>query len=237
MKTNKIYCIDCIEGLKQLEDNSIDLILTDPPYFFEAHGRGFASERKELFMGLKKIGVNKDKNCITKDLLLELLRVSKKNIFIFCNKAQILDILIFSKEKGLCFELIPLCKTAPMPLSNNQWLPDREWAIHLFKGLKVYGDYSTKQGFFLDGNYQQDKYNHPSVKPEYMIRRIIKNLSKEGDLILDCFIGSGTTAVACKQLNRKFIGFDISEDYVRIANKRLSQETLNNGGKFFSSQS
>lgn len=183
--------MDCFEGMKKLEDNSIDLILTDPPYFFEAHRRGFANERKELFNGLKDIGVNKDKNCITKELLSELLRVSKKNIFIFCNKAQILDILIFSKENDLCFELIPLCKTSPMPLSNNQWLPDREWAIHLFKDLEVYGDYSTKRGFFIDSNYQQDKYDHPSVKPEYIIRRIIKNLSKEGHLILDCFMGGG----------------------------------------------
>lgn len=227
MKTNIIYNEDCIEGMKKLPNECIDLVLTDPPYFFEAHGRGFASERKELFMGLKDIGVNKDTNFITSKLLNELLRVCKeKNIFIFCNKAQIFDILLFAKDKKLNFELIPLCKTAPMPLSNNQWLPDREWGVHLFKSCEVKGNYKTKRGFFIDGNYQQDKFSHPSVKPEEMIRRIIENLSNEKDLVLDCFIGSGTTAIFCKQLSRDFIGFEINEDYVKIANKRLEQESI-----------
>lgn len=224
---NKIYCMDCLEGLKKIPDNSVDLVVTDPPYFFEAHSRGFAGEREKLFMGLKEIGVNKDKSFITKELLSELLRVcDEKNIFIFCNKAQIFDILLFVKEKNLSFDLIPLCKTAPMPLANNQWLPDREWGIHLFRNCEVKGSYQTKQGFFLDSNYQQDKFNHPSVKPESMIRRIINNLSDEGGLVLDCFMGSGTTAFACKSLKRNFIGFEINPEYVKIANKRLAQEIL-----------
>ena len=227
LEINKLYCMDALEFLKQIDDNSVDLILTDPPYFFEAHGRGFASEREDLFMGLKDIGVNKDFNFITNELLNEILRVcKKKNIFIFCNKAQILDILLFAKEKDLCSEILPLCKTAPMPLSNNQWLPDREWGIHLFKDLEVFSNYKTKRGFFLDNNYRQDKFNHPSVKPDYIIRRIVKNLSNEGDLVLDCFIGSGTTAVVCKQLNRNFLGCDNNKKYIDIANRRLEQSNL-----------
>lgn len=224
---NKVYCMDCLEGMKKIPSNSIDLILTDPPYFFEAHGRGFANERKELFEGLKNIGVNKNKNIVDNILLSEFLRVSKKNIFIFCNKSQILDILDFSRNNNLNFELLPLCKTAPMPLSNNQWLPDREWGIHLFKEREVYGDYSTKRGFFLNDNYKQDIYDHPSVKPEYILRRIINNLTVKNQIILDCFMGSGSTAMVCKQLNRNFIGFEISQKYCDMANKRLQQEVLN----------
>jgi len=225
---NKVYCMDYLEGLKKIPDSSIDLVLTDPLYFFEAHGRGFASEREKLFMGLKNIGVNKDNNFITNDLLNEFFRVCKeKNIFIFCNKAQILDILLFAKEKELCFEIIPLCKNTPMPLSNNQWLPDREWGIHLFKDCEVKGDYSVKKGFFIDNNYKQDNFEHPSVKPEYIIRTIIKNLTIRGGVILDCFMGSGTTAIVCKQLGRKFIGFEINPEYCKIAERRLDQEVLN----------
>ena len=219
--------MDCLEGLKKIPDKSIDLVVTDPPYFFEAHSRGFAGERENLFMGLKDIGVNKKKNIITEVLLNEFVRITKKkNIFIFCNKSQIFEILFFARRLKFNFDLIPLCKTSPMPLSNNQWLPDREWAIHLFKDLEVYGSYKTKQGYFLDSNYQQDKFNHPSVKPEYMIRRIIENLSNEGNIILDCFMGSGTTAIVCKQLGRNFIGFEINPKYIKIANKRLAQQIL-----------
>ncbi len=232
MKINTIILGDAFKELKKLPSGFVDAVITDPPYFFEAHARGFASERKKLFGGLKDIGVNKDKNFITEELLSELLRICKeKNIFIFCNKPQILDILLFSKKKKLSFELIPLCKTSPMPLSNNQWLPDREWGIHLFKNCEVKGDYKTKQGFFLDNNYKQDKFNHPSVKPEQIIRRIIKNISNEGGLILDCFMGSGTTAIACKQLGRNFIGIEINSEYIKIANRRLEQQILKIGEK------
>lgn len=113
-----------------------------------------------------------------------------------------------------------------IPFSNNQWLPDREWGVHLFKNLEVYGNYSTKKGFFIDNNYKQDRYNHPSIKPEYIIRRIMLNLSKEGQLILDCFMGGGTTGVVAKQINRNFIGIEINQKFIDIADKRLSQNNL-----------
>jgi len=71
-----------------------------------------------------------------------------------------------------------------------------------------------------------EKTFHPTQKPIALIRRIIDTSSKDGDLILDCFCGSGTTAVASKQLNRNFIGFEISEEYCKIAKKRLTQNTL-----------
>ena len=67
---------------------------------------------------------------------------------------------------------------------------------------------------------------HPTQKPIALIRRIIETSSKEGDLVLDCFVGSGTTAVASKQLNRNFIGFETSKEYCDVAKKRLEQNTL-----------
>ncbi|MCK4785953.1 MAG: site-specific DNA-methyltransferase [Desulfobacteraceae bacterium] len=71
-----------------------------------------------------------------------------------------------------------------------------------------------------------DKTYHPTQKPIELIRRIIRTSSKEGDIVLDIFIGSGTTPVACKHLNRNYIGFEISSDYCQIANSRLAQQTL-----------
>ena len=69
-------------------------------------------------------------------------------------------------------------------------------------------------------------YEHPTVKPLDMIKMIVKASSNEGDIVLDAFMGSGTTAVACLELNRKLIGFEISKEYCDIANKRLQQENL-----------
>jgi len=66
-------------------------------------------------------------------------------------------------------------------------------------------------------------YEHPTIKPLELIRRLIRNSSKENDIVLDCFLGSGTTAVACILENRKYIGFEINKKYFDIANKRISE--------------
>jgi len=68
---------------------------------------------------------------------------------------------------------------------------------------------------------------HPAIYPEYLISEILKLLTKEGDIVLDPFIGSGTTAVACKKLNRKYIGFDLNPKYIEIAKKRLLELKIN----------
>ncbi len=80
--------------------------------------------------------------------------------------------------------------------------------------------------WYYNNKLEMTKYNHPTVKPIELIRTIINASSNEGDLILDCFMGSGTSAIACKQLGRNFIGSEINKKYIDIANKRLSQNTL-----------
>ena len=79
---------------------------------------------------------------------------------------------------------------------------------------------------WLTPKSEKKRLGHPTQKPEKLFRRIIKASSNEGDLVLDCFMGSGTTAFACKSLNRNFIGFEISKEYCDIINKRLQQEVL-----------
>jgi DNA modification methylase len=67
----------------------------------------------------------------------------------------------------------------------------------------------------------KDNFNHPTIKPLEIISNLVKNSSRENDTVLDCFMGSGTTGVACKQLKRNFIGFEIDEEYFRIAGQRI----------------
>ena len=80
--------------------------------------------------------------------------------------------------------------------------------------------------WYFNDKTEMTKYEHPTVKPINLIRTIIKASSNEEDIILDCFMGSGTTAVACNQLNRNFIGIEKEQKYIEIANKRLSQKSL-----------
>ena len=80
--------------------------------------------------------------------------------------------------------------------------------------------------WYFNNKLEMTKFNHSTVKPLELIRTIVKASSNEGDIVLDCFMGSGTTAVACKQLGRNFIGFEISPEYVAICNKRLAQGNI-----------
>ena len=78
-------------------------------------------------------------------------------------------------------------------------------------------------------NYDiENKIGHTTPKPLDLIKNIILHSSNEGQIVLDCFMGSGTTALACKELNRRYIGFEISPEYCKIISKRLSQQTLSN---------
>ena len=91
---NKIHNIDCLEFMKQVPDNYFDLVLTDPPYKFEVHGRGIAQKRKYLKDGFKKIGSHANFDIYNNGFIEELVRITvKPNFFLFCNKSQILDIL------------------------------------------------------------------------------------------------------------------------------------------------
>lgn len=120
-------------------------------------------------------------------------------------------------------------KTNPTPTCGNKYLTDTEFCLFFReKGVKVYGEYKTKRTFYVSAKNLEDKklYNHPTIKPLNIIQTLIKNSSLPGDIVLDPFLGSGTTAVASKMLNRQYIGFEINKDYFEIAQKRIGN-TLN----------
>lgn len=107
---------------------------------------------------------------------------------------------------------------------NNTYANDTEYCVMAReKGSKLYGDFNSKRKYYITSLNQQDKkeYYHPTIKPLEFVKNHIINSTKEGDIVLDCFIGSGTTAVACKELGRNFIGFESNPIYYQIAIDRL----------------
>ncbi|MEM0174184.1 MAG: site-specific DNA-methyltransferase, partial [Sulfolobaceae archaeon] len=119
-------------------------------------------------------------------------------------------------------------KTNPLPTCNNTYLNDIEYLLFFRdKNVKIEGNYESKSKFYISGsNYYDKKYwSHPTIKPLRMVKNLIINSSTEGDLILDPFIGSGTTALACKDLKRNYVGFEIDEEYYKIANERIEDFT------------
>lgn len=230
---NYIKLGDCLELLKEIPDNSIDLIVTDPPYILETDGAGMFGKKADNYGGQRYIMKNIDfmKNGISENVLDELIRVMKKiNIYIWCSQKQLPIFYKYFVEKKKCnWNLLCWHKTNPTPTCGNKYLTDTEFCLFFReKGVKVYGEYATKKTFYVSTKNLEDKklYNHPTIKPLEVIQNIIINSSNEGDIVLDPFLGSGTTAVASKMLNRKYIGFEINKDYFEIAQKRID-DTLN----------
>jgi DNA modification methylase len=218
---NKILCGDCMEGLKELPDGCVDLIMMDPPYDIETlggKGLGPMNYFKELKGGTFTEG-------ITNDVLDELVRVMRKiNIYIWCNERQIPQYLDYFLSKGCNFNILTWNKSNPLPLCGNGYLPDTEYCLFFREpGVRIRGNYSTLSKYHLSLTNVEDKnkYNHPTIKPLPLIRRLISNSSDEGDLVLDPFMGSGTTAVACVQSGRDYIGWELDEGYHKTAERRV----------------
>lgn len=152
--------------------------------------------------------------------------MKKINIYIFCSKAQLKDLFNLFENENV--DLLIWHKTNPIPAIANNYLSDIEYCFFAREtGVKLNCKYETSSKVFESplNKKDKDKYKHPTIKPIQMIIKLIKNSSNEGDIILDCFSGSGTTCVAAKELNRKFIGIEIDEEYHKISLDRLNGMT------------
>ena len=128
-------------------------------------------------------------------------------------------------DLGCNLDLLTWHKTNPIPTCNNTYLSDTEYCIFAREeGVKLYGDVETKKKYYVTPCNVSDKdlYNHPTIKPLNIIKNLITNSSVEGDIVLDSFVGSGTTCVAAKELGRKYIGIELNPEYHRIALNRIN---------------
>jgi len=227
LELNRIYNMDCLEGMKLIPDKSIDLVVTDPPYKFENKGGGFYADNKstkrEYLDNLRTIKCTEFEPI----LFLETLKPKMKKFYgyFFCNKSLIEDYIKFARDNKYNFDVLVMAKSNPIPSYNNHHLSDLEYIVMIrergsyFSKHKKIDDYRK---FFITSCH---KGIHPAEKPVSLIERYIRVSSRKGDTVLDPFMGSGTTAVACIKTNRKYIGFEISEEYCKIAEKRISDIT------------
>lgn len=223
---NNIYNVDCYEAIKSIDDNSIDLVIIDPPYQMDEHGDGgaFGNKNRPYQNEVDTLAYG-----ITDEILQEIERIQKKtNIYIFCNKNQLRQLFNFYKDKNV--DLLVWHKTNPIPRCNNKYLSDLEYIFYARdEGVKCYGSYETLSKLYESSINKKDKkmYNHPTIKPEELVNKLIINSSQENDVVFDCFLGSGTTCVCAKKLNRKYLGFEINKEYFDIALDRINENNLN----------
>jgi len=203
-----IYHGDCREVLLGLDP--VDLVLTDPPYELVAAGGGLGKKRRyeQSLAGL------------TDGFDIGLLKPFS-NWICFCAKAQLVDLISLASDCGR-WMLLTWNKPDPTPLMNGNYLPDTEYIVHRFE--KLYGGYKDRSRFTV--MVGGEKVFHPTGKPLLLITKLMRAGSEEGQVVLDPFMGSGTTLRAAKDLGRRAIGIEIEEKYCEIAAKRLSQESM-----------
>lgn len=221
----ELYNEDCMNILRKMEDASVDLIVTDPPYNIETKGAGIYKQKDKQYV--KELEGMKDG--FSEDILEELCRVMKKiNIYIFCSQKQIIPLLdFFVKRKKCNYNIISWHKTNPVPACGNKYLTDTEFVLFFReKGVKVYGSFETKKTWYVTplNVIEKKEYGHPTVKPQLLLRNFIINSSEEYETVLDPFMGSGSTGVASVLTNRKFIGIEIDGKYFDTAKKRIGEE-------------
>lgn len=148
------------------------------------------------------------------------------NIYIWCNGKQIPDYIDFFCKKNKCnLEILIWNKPNVPPLFNNKYLTDKEYCLYFRKGgycnPKNYN--SAKTVFFQKMNvFDKKKYNHPTIKPLNIIKTLIENSSLENQIVFDPFSGSGTTCVAAKELQRRYIGIEVDFEFYKISINRLN---------------
>ncbi|MGI2271812.1 DNA-methyltransferase [Staphylococcus cohnii] len=236
-KVIKNICGDAIETMKQLESESIDLIVTDPPYNLS-----------------KDYGVSKDNLSLeeyidfTKSWLTEAHRVLKKNgtIYVFMGMKFISHIyIIMEQEFDMKFNSW-ITWHYTQGIGKKKGFSPRHDDILMFTksnnftfnldDIRVPQKYYRKRNNMRGANpgnvwqlshvhySQKGRTAHPTQKPEALIERIILASSNEGDKVLDPFVGSGTTTRVCQQTNRSCIGIDLFENYIKMSNDRLLED-------------
>lgn len=214
---------DCLEILKTIPDKSIDLVVTDPPYKII---QGGCTNKAVRFKGTTdqqlKAGTLFAKNDIKfADWLLSIFKVLKKDshCYIMCNDRNLKELITESEKAG--FKLLNVLVWGKSKHSPNRYyMKNCEFIVMLRKGkAKNINDMGTKQLLLIDN---VDNKKHPSEKPIKLMETLIRNSSNENNIVLDPFMGSGTTGVACRNLNRNFIGMELDENYYKIACERIN---------------
>lgn len=236
---NKITLGDSYELIKQIPDNSIDLIYTDIPYDITYSGGG--SLKNKVKNAVASINKNKENllNGIDYKILDEFCRIEKKiYLYIWCSKSQIFDIMKYFVEKGCNYNILCWCKDNPVPFGSSNFLSDIEYCLCFYEsGAKFNIGCENKSKWYLSHLNQRDKkkFKHPTIKPLPLVERHLLNSTNENDIVLDCFSGSGTTCVAAKKLNRQYIGIEIDPEYHKISIDRLEGILANGQTSMFMS--
>lgn len=239
MRKNTIFNQDCLKTMKRMEDSSIDLVVTSPPYNMNLrisngkyHSRQVTKELTTKYSDFSDNLPIEEFYKLHLQILKELIRVSDLvfyNIQIVTGSKRAFFKIIGDLNEYLK-DIIVWDKGHGQPAIGEKVLNRQSELILVFEKDYPVSRQFRKKGKFKRGTLNDvwrisrelSKLDHGAVFPEALVEEILKNFSDKGDIIYDPFMGSGTTAVVAKKLERFFIGSEISKSYVEYARKRLS---------------
>ena len=219
---NQIFNEDCLDGIKKIPDKSISCIICDPPYFTGmTHGYGDKAQMLDL--------------AVCKPFYKELFREFKRvmnyraSLYWFCDwRSQGFYLTAMLEENIPVKNCLVWHKGAAQ---GNFYTYSHEMILFATNDNKFHKKGLTNVILGIPGFCQNCRLDggkvHTSQKPLGIIEKLMRDGSEEGDTVLDCFLGSGTTAVAAINLNRRYIGFELSEKYFEIARRRIEEAQKN----------
>jgi len=233
---NNVYNMDCLEGLKNLPDESVDIVITDPPYSTGTRQQTNKAVKKEN-VKWSGSGLEWD-SCFSnfqleqflRRVFMECARVLKKSghIYVFTDWRQNSMFQYVLESSGLFLNNVIVWDKGIYALGTN-YRSQYELIIFGSRGM------SRRLNNCVTGNVLNCKRvtnsihsHHPTQKPETLIRKLLETCAKKGDVVLDPFMGGGAVPVACKQKGLGFIGFDVCKKYYDTCIRRLNQAQLIN---------
>jgi len=232
----EVHNSDCLEMMQRLASNTVDLILTDPPYnlgkFMKSRNTGVFRMRDNHFVssGWDDLEYVKWADHM-KQFFDESYRLVKPrgSLVIFMSLIKLETIINLATQAGFYYKTVGIWhKTNPMPRNMNlSFVNSTEAWVYFVKDAAT-GKFNNNgkliHDFFetsLTPASEKKHGKHPTQKPIKLLKNVVSLLSDEGDLVLDPFMGSGSTAVAASQLNRRVIGSELDSKYFKIIQSRL----------------
>lgn len=215
-KDNQFWLMkgDCLERMKEIPSGSVDMILTDIPY-------GEVNQKSSGLRALDK-GIADECSIDLDEMILECIRICKGSFYIFCGTQQISVIVTLFKHNKLTTRVGCWEKSNPSPMNGTKlWLSGMEFCVFARKPKAVFNEHCKKA---LWRHPSGKSKIHPTQKPTALMEQLILASSNEGETVLDFTAGSFTTGVACKNLNRKFIGIEMDDNYFEIGKNRILGE-------------
>ena len=231
MEFNTIYYEDCITNIpKRIPEESIDLIIADPPFGINFDGKGAQYNRKSGFVvsGYQEIS-QKNYHDFSKAWIKAIYPILKESgsAYIISGWTNLKDILIAIDEAGFITQNHIIWKYQFGVFTKRKFVTSHYHILFLVKNVKEYYfnkiDHYPEDVWEIKREYRRGEKKNSTKLPEELVEKLINYSSKENDIVLDPFMGNGTTAVACVNLNRKYIGFEINPEAKEIIDSNIQK--------------